>query len=134
MRKLRYLIIALLAVISIQNVYAEKAEWKELKYFHEIMSKSFHPSEEGNLKPVRENAKALTESAKAWQASTVPAGYNRLKTMKTLKALVRKCETIEEGVKLNKDDKEMKNLITEAHEIFHELVEKCKIPEQEKAK
>ncbi len=88
----------ILALFTIQPTFAQKSEWKELKTFHGVMSKSFHPSEEGNLQPVKDNAADLVAKAKVWQASAIPADYNQTETKKVLAELVTKCQEIEKAV------------------------------------
>jgi len=104
----------------------QTAEWREMHSFHEVMSTTFHPAEEGNLAPLREKAGLLVERAEAWKKSAVPAGYNREKTSDTLKRLVKQCKAVKKGVKKGKTDAELTALITTAHEIFHEIMEKCR--------
>lgn len=108
------------------SLFAQKAEWKEMHAFHSIMSNTFHSAEEGNLKPLKNNAADLLKAAKAWQLSTVPAGYNSAVTNPILKTLTEKCNTLNEAVKNKQPDDKLKQLITEAHNIFHEIMEKCK--------
>lgn len=117
---------ALLSVAS----FAQQAEWKQMKDFHGVMSKTFHPAEEGNLAPVKANATELVAKAKAWESSTVPAGYDAQISQPLLKKLVTACSVLEAGVKAKKTDKELTTLITAAHESFHELTEKCKVEEK----
>lgn len=105
---------------------AQKAEWKEMHAFHAIMSKTFHPAEEGKLQPVKDNAQELLKAAKDWNTSKTPKGYDAAVTAPILKKLTEKCASIDEAVKAKKDDATLKNLITEAHEVFHEIMEKCK--------
>ena len=95
MKKLILLFAAISFSLSFQNANAEKAEWKELNDFHSLMSKSFHPAEEGNFEPLKENASALAKSANAWAVSKIPDGYDKELTPKILAELVAKCEAIE---------------------------------------
>ncbi|MEO8150774.1 MAG: hypothetical protein ABI723_24285 [Bacteroidia bacterium] len=111
-----------------------KSDWKELKDFHSVMSKSFHPSEEGNLQPVKDMAADLVAKAKAWKASEVPADYNKELTTETLTKLLSKCEEVQAAVVAKKSDEDLKKLISEAHDIFHRIVEKCRIPEKDEEK
>ena len=53
MKKLFLFVIV--AVFSITS-YAQQTEWKQMEAFHSVMSKTFHPAEEGNLKPTKDNA------------------------------------------------------------------------------
>ncbi|MCC6461359.1 MAG: hypothetical protein IT260_12870 [Saprospiraceae bacterium] len=105
---------------------AKKANWKEMHDFHEVMSTTFHPAEEGNLAPLREKAGLLVERAQAWKKSAVPAGYKAELTGEILKRLVKQCKTVQKAVKKGKSDAELTASITKAHDIFHEIMEKCR--------
>ena len=124
-----FILIALITATSIS--YSQTPEWKEMKDFHAVMSKTFHPAEENNLQPTKDNAAELLTIAKAWQNSTAPAGYNAPIAKPLLKQLVKDCKEVKKAVAANKTDAELKQLITKAHETFHELTEKCK-PGEEK--
>jgi hypothetical protein len=124
-----FILIALITATSIS--YSQTPDWKEMKDFHAIMSKTFHPAEENNLQPTKDNAAELLTIAKAWQNSTVPAGYNTTIAKPILKQLVKDCKEVKKAVAASKTDIELKLLITKAHETFHELTEKCK-PGEEK--
>lgn len=116
----------LAAIIS----HAQKTEWKEMHDFHAIMSVTFHPSEENNLKPLRDSCAVLVLKAQAWQKSAVPQGYNKETTGPILKRLVAECEAIKAAVKRNKPDAELKPMIAKAHDTFHEIMEKCRDNEE----
>lgn len=93
--------------------------------FHTVMSKSFHPTEEGNFKPLRENASLLEQKAKSWKLAKIPAGINAKKTKPFLEKLVKECTNIKTSVTKNKADSTLLRQITAAHETFHALVESC---------
>lgn len=107
------------------SVNAQEAKWTEMENFHSVMSVTFHPAEDNNLKPLKEKAVDLVSKAKAWQSATAPEGYNGTVTKPILKKLVKQCKLIDEAVKANKSDVELKTMITKAHDIFHEIKEKC---------
>lgn len=126
-------LVILLALVTVTAFsYSQTAEWKEMKDFHAVMSKTFHPAEDNNLQPTKNNAAELLNLAKAWQSSTAPAGYNGKVAKPILKQLVKNCKELKKAVAANKTDIELKQLITKAHETFHELTEKCKPGEEEK--
>jgi hypothetical protein len=120
----KIILFAAAAMLSLAS-FAQQAEWKQMTDFHGVMSKTFHPAEEGNLKPTKANAAELVSKAKSWQSSTVPAGYDAKLAAPILKKLVESCSALEAGVKAKKSDKELTTLITAAHENFHEIKEKC---------
>lgn len=132
MKSIQHLALAIIALFAFQTSYADKGNWAELHAFHSVMSKTFHPAEENNLQPVKDNAADLLAKAKVWQASAIPADYNKEETTKTLTTLVAKCEELNAAVIAGKTDADLKKLITEAHDIFHQIVEKCRVGEHEK--
>ncbi|BDQ12848.1 hypothetical protein [Sediminibacterium sp. TEGAF015] len=123
MKKL--LVLALAAIFTV-GVHAQEASWKQMEDFHSVMSKTFHPAEEGNLKPLKENITTLVAKAKAWESGAVPSGYDAKVAKPILKQLVAKCTAVEAAIKAKKSDKELTTLITATHDVFHELKEKCK--------
>lgn len=104
----------------------KKANWKEMHDFHEVMSVSFHSAEEGNLAPLREKSALLLDRAEAWKKSDVPVGYDAKMTKAVLKRLVKQCKTVNKSVKKKAADELLKTQITAAHDIFHEIMEKCR--------
>lgn len=106
--------------------FAQQNKWKEMDDFHAIMSATYHPSEDDNLKPLKDSATVLYNRSRSWEKSVVPAGYNGTVTKPILKRLVAECAAIEAAVKRNKPDAELKTMIARAHDTFHELTEKCR--------
>jgi len=103
----------------------QKAKWNEMEAFHEIMSKTFHPSEEGKLEPIRTHSAEMLEKAIAWKNSTAPAGYDMTAVQENLKKLVKGAREINKLVQKKAADKELKEELSELHDLFHEIVEKC---------
>jgi hypothetical protein len=118
--------IALFVATALTGFAQKKAEWKQMHEFHGVMGKTFHPAEEGNLQPLKDSAAVLLMRAKTWQASAVPEGYNATVVKPILKKLVTQCAGISKAVKAKKDDATLKTLITNAHDTFHEIMEKCR--------
>ncbi len=103
-----------------------KENWKEMHDFHAVMSSTFHPAEENDFGPLKENAEELVKRSKAWQSSAVPKGYDGKATKPILDKLVMQCHAIQDAVSKKKSDAELMKMITEAHDIFHEIMEKCR--------
>jgi hypothetical protein len=132
MSNIKTFLLAMLAIITFQTASAQKIAWKELQDFHTVMAATFHPTEEGNMAPLKEKSGDLLAKAKTWQASPVPAGFKKDETTAVLTKLVAQCDLINRSVAAKADDAELKREITTAHEIFHTIVEKCRAPETEK--
>lgn len=128
--KILYLTTVVMLFISTSLMAQEKKDWKEMHLFHAVMGKTFHSAEEGKLQPLKDSSIALVTRAQAWQKSKVPTGYNATVTAPILKKLVAKCTEVQKAVAAKKDDKTLTQLITEAHDIFHEIMEKCRKEEE----
>lgn len=102
------------------------AEWKEKDEFHKVMAQTFHPVEDGNYNPIRERSNEMYQKAVAWQKSAVPEGYNKKKISKILKKLVKESKELDKKIKAGTTDAEIKEDLTELHDIFHEIVGLCK--------
>lgn len=126
MSKIKLFLLMLVFSLVAFAGFSQEATWLEMEKFHSVMSVSFHPAEDNNLKPVREKASDLLTKAKEWQSSAAPKGFNGTVTTPILKRLVKQCRLIDVAVKKNKSDAELKKMITKAHDIFHEIKEKCR--------
>lgn len=106
--------------------------WPELKTFHGVMSQTFHPSEEGNLAPIKERVGEMVEKAQALASSKIPTEFANEK----VKAAVAKLVTASQELKTIIDKKEKDEVITKnlssLHDTFHEIVGLCMHPEGEK--
>ncbi|MBL7810340.1 MAG: hypothetical protein JNN28_21130 [Saprospiraceae bacterium] len=118
--------LALLTQTAQAQNTAQKAPWKEMKEFHEVMSVTFHSAEEKNFAPLKEKSGLLVERAMAWKKSTIPAGFKPELTAQVLKRLVKECKKVDKMVKKGKSDEELMKGINAAHDVFHEIVGKCR--------
>jgi hypothetical protein len=104
----------------------EKKDWKEMHDFHGVMGSTFHPAEEGNLDPIRKRSSEMVAKAEAWQKSTAPEGYDKKAVEKTLSRLVEGAKEIDKMVKAKASDKDLVAKLTSLHDVFHEIMEKCR--------
>ncbi len=114
----------ILCLLTTLLLCAQKKEWKQMEDFHSVMSKSYHPVEEDNFQPVKDNVDALIQKAQAWQASAIPSGYNKKLVKQKLDKLVNDCKAVKEAIAQKKNNGDLKKLITVAHKTFHEIMEK----------
>ena len=126
MKKLVLFAFAMTALLFARPIAAqEKAKWAEKDAFHEVMSKTFHPAEEGKLEPIKARSGEMLEKAIAWKNSTAPAGYNQKAVKKDLGSLVKGVKKLNKLIKNNGSDNDIKAQLTELHDIFHGITEKC---------
>jgi hypothetical protein len=116
----------ILTAVSFKPAQAQQKEkWKEMETFHGVMSTTFHPAEEGKFEPIRTRSVEMLEKATAWKNSTAPGGYNQEAVQKILVKLVKGAKKVNNLVKKSASDADLKEQLTELHEIFHEITEKC---------
>lgn len=126
MKKLLSIIFIAAALFVTKSANAqEKAKWAEKDAFHKIMSQTFHPAEEGKLEPIRTRSQEMVDAAVAWKNSTVPVGYENVNITKDLKELVKGAKKLHKNVQKNTSDNDLKEELTELHDLFHKITEKC---------
>lgn len=125
-KKIKLLIVAVLATVSIAFAQKAKSTWPEMKTFHSFMSSTFHPAEEGDFAPLKAKADSLLIAANLWQASAIPADFKPVETKAAITKLVAKCRAIQKAVAAKLSNERLKILITEAHDIFHTITGECR--------
>jgi hypothetical protein len=108
-----------------ENHEPKKTVWAELDAYHTVMSQTFHPAEEGNLKPVLTRSQELADKAKVLANSTVPEKYQKKDVGAILKKLEQESLALHQMVTSKKSDEEIKKAIFALHDRFHEVMEKC---------
>ena len=126
MKRIKMVFVLLFTCFISSSLFAQKASWKEMEDFHTVMSTTFHPAEENDLGPVKTKSDELVSKAISWKKSSVPEGYDASLTKPVLKKLVTQCKELQSAVAAKKSDTELKVKITEAHDTFHEIMEKCR--------
>jgi len=126
------LLIATTIFNSVCLAQEKKVEWPERTAFHGVMSTTFHPSEEGNLVPIKTRSGEMVEKAEAWMKSTPPSEFNNKTVKKKLKQLYNESKALDKLVKNKGTDAEIKAALAKLHDRFHEIVEICHHKEGEK--
>ena len=95
----------LLFSVSIQNATAQERKtkmdaWPEMKAFHEIMAKTFHPAEKGDLAPIKKMSSELAKKASLWAASTPPKELGEIDVKENLKKLTDNCASLDKMIKV----------------------------------
>lgn len=129
-QKIRLTVLALIAFVTASLAQTKPAPWAEMKAFHQLMSTTFHPAEDGNFAPLKEKADSMLTAAKQWRAAAIPAEYKPSETKKALKQLVKECTGLKKAVAANSPDAELLKKITAAHDVFHTIVKECKKEEE----
>lgn len=102
-------------------------EWDAAKEaFHGIMASTFHPAENGNFKPLRDNYGELAEKSKSWMEMAIPSDLNADTLKPLLKKLYKESKKVGKMVEKEASDEDLKTAIFALHGIFHEIVGMCK--------
>jgi hypothetical protein len=126
MKKQLILCFALVALAISTKAQSTFDKWPELKAFHNIMSTTFHPAEEGNLKPIKEKSTELAESAAKLQTSLMPKEFNTTAIKASVKKLATESKTLDALIKKKPSDAIILKNLTALHNRFHEIVGLCK--------
>ena len=124
MKKILFLGIGFFVVAGFSILNAQKkAKWNEMEAFHNVMSQTFHPAEEGKLEPIRTRSQEMLDKAIAWKKSTPPEGYNKSETAPQLKKLVKGSKELNKMVMAKAPDKEITEKLSALHDVFHKLMD-----------
>ncbi|MCU0351449.1 MAG: hypothetical protein MUF43_11600 [Flavobacterium sp.] len=128
MKKIAFLFCCF-ALLAVQHLSAQSIfdKWAELKSFHGVMSQTFHPSEEGNLAPIKTQSGEMAKKAKILAKSVIPTEFKTEKIQKAVKKLQKDSKTLDKMVKNKKSTEEqIKKALVSLHDVFHEIVGLCK--------
>jgi superoxide dismutase len=100
-------------------------DWQALKDFHGVMSQTFHPSEEGDLEPIKTRIGEMVTKAKALQTSKIPTEFNRKGLTEAMANLVKGSQNLEKKIKKKATDKEITESLSEIHDTFHTIIGLC---------
>ena len=108
--------------ISAQSIFEK---WPEMNVFHEVISETFHPTEENNLEPLKTRSEELMKKAENLLNSNIPEEYRTKAILSSLENLQLKSETLHKLVLSKASDAELKQSIIDVHDTFHEIVGLC---------
>lgn len=134
MKKIALLVVLALTTLTFSKTIAQekKVQWAEWTTFHGVMSTTFHPSEEGNLEPIRTRSEEMVAKAEAWQKSTPPKDFDKPAVKELLVLLVKESKELDAKVKAKASDEELKTALAALHERFHSIVGACRNEDEHK--
>ena len=128
MKKIALLLLVGFGFAAMANQAAAQSklqDWAELKEFHKVMAQTFHPSEEGNLEPIKTRIGEMVEKAKTLQASKFPADFDNEKIRKAVNQLVTDSQKLQADIKKGASDKKITKSLSGLHDVFHQIVGLC---------
>lgn len=135
---MKKMIMAVLFVLASVTAYSQDNNksvfdtWPELKAFHGVMSQTFHPSEEGNLEPIRTRIDEFKTRAEALADSKIPDNLNNEKVKTAVADLKSGAAALKKQIDARANDETVKKAIADLHDVFHKIVGLCMHPETDK--
>lgn len=99
--------------------------WPQIKAYHEVMSKTFQSSEEGNLNPIKTHSELLVEKAEALSVENMPEEFRSPKIIESLVVLKKETKNVNDLVQNKACDTEITKALSKLHETFHKIVGMC---------
>ena len=125
----KILIVCLTVMFSgiVANSQSIFSKWPALDEYHSVMAGTFHPSEDGNLEPIKKRSGELSAKASLVAKSKVPAEFDSKAIRNSVKRLSKDSKALDKLVqsKVASDDQLTKSLAA-LHDVFHEIVGLCK--------
>jgi len=118
---------AFAAFFALNSVSAETIteRWPQIKAYHELITQTYQPAEEGNLVPIRNNAELLMQKAEALSVETMPEEFRNPKTIETLLSLKKQTQTVNDLVQKEAADEEITKALGVLHDTFHKIISMC---------
>ncbi len=119
--------LALTFILVVNSISAQSTfeKWPAIKEFHEIMSQTFHPAEEGNFAPIKARSEEMMTKAANLQKSDIPAAFKTEAILASAGKLETQSAALHKLVTSGATDDAIFKLITALHDTFHEIVGLC---------
>lgn len=120
-----FLVLALIVAANSVSAQSTFDKWPAIKEFHEVMSQTFHPAEEGNLAPIKARSEEMMNKAAMLLKSDIPTEFRTDAILASAERLQLKSKALHKLVKSNGTDAAILKSITDLHDTFHEIVGLC---------
>jgi hypothetical protein len=130
MKKQLTLIAALLFSVLTSFGQAKFDNWAEMKDFHTVLAQTFHPAEEGDLKPIRARSHELFAKSKMLNASPIPGEFDSENMRKTLKRMEKEADKLNGLVVRQEQNATIMKQLNIVHSTFHDIMGMCKKEDQ----
>ncbi len=126
MKKLKVVIAIVLLVVA-NSVSAQSTfdKWPAIKEFHDVMSETFHPAEEGNLAPIKARSEEMMNKAAALMTVIMPAEFRTKAIYASVEKLIGQSNALHDLIIAKGADDTIVKSLTEMHDVFHEIVGLC---------
>jgi hypothetical protein len=120
--------ICLILISAITNSAKAQSKfdaWPQLKEFHQVMSQTFHPVEEGNFEPIKSRVGEMVEKANALKSNPIPSEFNKKEVVKAVAKLQKDSKKLQKLIAAGGTDEDIKKSLSSLHDVFHQIVGLC---------
>lgn len=113
-------------LFDVANPKGKFDDWPAIKDFHKVMAQTFHPSEEGNLNPIKTRIGEMVLKAEALKTSKIPAEFSSKEMMSAINQLINDSKKLQKMIdKKGTTDAEITKALSALHDVFHTIVGLC---------
>ncbi|GAA4460719.1 hypothetical protein GCM10023093_03880 [Nemorincola caseinilytica] len=105
-------------------------DWPEMRTFNSILAETFHPAEEGDLKPIKSRSHELFQNAKLINISPMPEKYDNEAVRKMVKKLVKETDKLNALIVRDEQSTAVMKQLNVVHDTYHEIAGMCKKEEK----
>jgi hypothetical protein len=118
------LILFISGAVQGQSIFSK---WPALDEYHKVMAQTFHPSEDGNLEPIKKRSGELRDQAAMVAKSDIPTEFDSPAIRKAVKQLNKDSKALDKFIQSNKaTDPQITKSLAALHDVFHDVVGLCK--------
>ncbi len=120
--------VAVLSLIFAANTISAQStfeKWPAIKEFHEVMSQTFHPAEEGNFAPIKARSEEMMTKATKVLKSDIPAAFKTEAVVASAGRLESKSKALHKLVTFGATNDVIFKSLNDLHDTFHEIVGLC---------
>ena len=122
--------ITLLMVINASSAQTVAEKWKQLGDFHDLLTKTFTLSEEGNFKPIKLFSQDLVSKSEALDPASMPQDLRSSRLEEVLIVLKSQTKAVNELVKSKAPNAEIMRAFQNVHDIYNRVVYVCDSPKK----
>lgn len=129
MKALRLAILLLVTTFTFQmNAQSASTKWSQLHEYHELLSKTFHPAENGNLNAIKNAHDYLVQRSEALDISTMPSELKSETLLAQVGILKKMTKKLSELITNKAPDVEIMRTFQNVHDVFHKIEKECAHP------
>ncbi|MEN9336142.1 MAG: hypothetical protein RLZZ500_1129 [Bacteroidota bacterium] len=123
-------IIAAVAFLAVQTISAQSvtSKWTQLHEYHELLSKTFHPAENGNFTAIKNSHDYLVQKAEALDVTTMPSDLKTPAVVENVAVLKKLTKKLSELITNKAPDVEILRMFQNVHDVFHKIEKECEHP------